>query len=82
MTVAYFASEKFRTRYQASKGFRVLTITDSEERAQHLKTVTEEAGGKALFWFTTYDQATAEDILFAPIWWVASATARSALLSR
>lgn len=79
--LTYFASEKFQERYQAYKGFRILTVTDSEERALHMKAITEAAGGKALFWFTTYEQATPENILFKPIWWVASANERSALLN-
>lgn len=70
---AYFESSRFRERYQATKPFRVLTVTTTWARADHMKQITEEAGGGALFWFTTYQEATPEAMLFAPIWRVAGA---------
>jgi hypothetical protein len=51
---------------------RVLTITTGEKRAQHLRQITEKNGGKAKYWFTTFDIVSPATILTAPIWTVAS----------
>lgn len=69
--IAYYHSNLFEQRYQA-KNFRVLTVTASLRRLQNLKKKTEEAGGQKLFWFTTFEQLTAETAYTAPIWYVAS----------
>lgn len=69
--IAYYNSNLFTRRYQA-KNFRVLTVTASQRRLHNLKKKTEEAGGQKLFWFTTFDQLTAETAYTAPIWSVAS----------
>jgi hypothetical protein len=73
--LTYFKTEKFYTRYRARKPFRVLTVTETAERAAHMKAVTEAAGGGALFWFTTYDRLTEQSALFTPIWSVAGSPA-------
>ncbi len=69
--LAYFNSEAYSRRY-GSKAGRVLTVTTGERRAQHLQEITEKTGGKARFWFTTFDNVTPETVLTAPIWTVAS----------
>jgi hypothetical protein len=72
--LAYFRSNSFRDRYHARKPFRVLTVTTSSERLAHMKAITEEAGGKSWFWFTTYAAITDPDnLLFAPVWHMAGA---------
>ena len=53
------------------KSLRVLTVTTSEKRLSNLKLVTESAGGRELFWSSTFDQATAESVSTDPIWQVA-----------
>lgn len=69
--LAYFRSGAYQQRYHV-RSFRILTVTTSHKRLQHLKQVTEEAGGKARFWFTTADKITGASILTEPIWQVAS----------
>ena len=53
-----------------------MTVTTSEERVDYLKKLTEEAGGKARFWFTSFDRfdhvLTFSDPLVDTIWQVAS----------
>lgn len=66
----YHEHGQFQQRYQANS-FRVLTVTTGERRLTHLKQVTEEAGGKARFWFTTFSQLTPETALSQPIWHIA-----------
>ncbi len=51
--------------------FRVLTVTTSERRLAHLKQITENAGGRARFWFTTFAKLRADTVLTEPIWAVA-----------
>lgn len=72
--LGYFNDERFRTRYHARKPFRVLTVTTGAERLANLKRVTERAGGKNWFWFTTAE-AIAEPgtVLFRPVWHMAGA---------
>lgn len=70
----YWRSGLFQKSYQA-KGFRVLTVTTSQKRLEHLKEITEQAGGRNRFWFTTFDQVTPDTILTEPIWQVATAPA-------
>src|SRR5205807_1194129 len=74
--IAYFRSEAYIKRYGSVEGkpapCRVLTITTGEKRAQHLREITEKNGGKAKFWYSTFDRVSPESILTAPIWTVAS----------
>lgn len=70
--LGYFASDAFRKRYRARKPFRVLTVTTSDERLANLKRVTEEAGGKNWFWFTTVEAiGEPRTALFHPVWHMA-----------
>jgi hypothetical protein len=73
---AYFRSAAYINRYgsvgEKPAPARVLTITTGERRAAHLKEITERTGGKARFWFTTFDKVSPETVLTAPIWKVAS----------
>jgi hypothetical protein len=68
--IAYHKSGMYRKRY-GTNSLIILTVTTSERRAQTLKTITEEAGGKGHFWFTTFDQVTPQAVLTEPIWQVA-----------
>lgn len=67
----YHHSGLYEKRYQ-TKDMRVLTVTCGEKRMWNLKEVTEEAGGKSRFWFTTFEAFQTQDILTAPIWTVAA----------
>jgi hypothetical protein len=46
-------------------------VTTSERRLVNLKAITEQAGGRSRFWFTTASLASAGDILTGLIWQVA-----------
>lgn len=76
----YYRSGLYQKRYQTAD-MRVLTITTGETRLANLKRITEAAGGKARFWFTTFELVAQGDVLTKPIWWVASRKERHALLS-
>jgi Replication-relaxation len=69
--LVYYSSGLYEKRYH-SRDMRVITVTTSEQRMQNLITVTEAAGGKGRFWFTTFDRVKNADILTAPIWKVAT----------
>jgi Replication-relaxation len=67
----YYRSGKYRERYRTAD-MRVLTVTTGEKRLAHLKRVTERVGGKARFWFTTFDRIRGQDLLTVSLWDVAS----------
>lgn len=70
--LTYFRSSAFASRYHATKPFRVLTVTTSSQRLEHMKAATEEAGGRIWFWFATCQAiADPDQLLFAPIWQMA-----------
>jgi len=77
--LTYKESGKFQKRYEA-KSFRVLTVTTSEKRLQHLKQITEDVGGLSMFWFTTFKKIHANNALSEPIWQIASRTGDHSLL--
>lgn len=65
----YFRSRTFRDRYQASKPFRVLTVTTSQVRLENMLAVSAELGAVAWFWFSTYEALQDPDrIFFEPVW--------------
>lgn len=66
----YYRSGQYERRYK-TRGLRILTVTTGEKRLAHLKAITERAGGKARFWFTTLGQVAPATVLTAPIWEVA-----------
>jgi DNA-binding PadR family transcriptional regulator len=68
--LAYTQSGKYTERY-GTRSLRVLTVTTGEKRLANLKRATEEVGGGAMFWFTTFAQATPEQILGRAAWQVA-----------
>lgn len=68
--LAYYRSGKDQERYH-TKSLRILTVTTGEGRLKHLKAITEKVGGKARFWFTTFDQIAPTTVLTTPIWHVA-----------
>jgi len=69
--VAYRLSGRFPARYGVLS-FRVLTVTTTERRLANLWHTTQKAGGRGLFWFTTFAELGRHSPL-APIWSVAGA---------
>jgi hypothetical protein len=69
----YYRSGKYQYRYK-TQGLRILTVTTSEKRLANLKTITEKAGGRSRFWFTTFERVRASDVLIDPIWQTAGDT--------
>lgn len=67
----YYRSGLYERRYQ-TKDMRILTVTASPKRMENLKQVTEEAGGKSRFWFTTFQAIREADVLTFPLWAVAT----------
>lgn len=63
----------YEQRFGTSK-LRVLTVTTGQTRLANLKRITEQAGGRERFWFTTFDRLTPETVLTEPIWQKAGAT--------
>lgn len=69
--LTYFRSGKYTARYQM-KSLRILTVTTTEARLSNLQKSTRNAGGSALFWFTTLEELTASSVFFSPIWRLAN----------
>lgn len=67
----YHRSGLYEKRYRTAD-MRILTLTTSETRLSNLKRITEEAGGKARFWFSTYERIRGGDILTDSLWSVAA----------
>ena len=66
----YVGCGKYATRF-GTRSLRVLTVATGERRVANLKRVTEDAGGRALFWFTTLEKVTSVRVLEQPVWTVA-----------
>ena len=73
--VAYRLSGAFRRRY-GRPSFRVLAVTTTRRRLLNLVHATEKAGGRSMFWFTTWDDLATHSPL-SPIWSVAGSAAAS-----
>ena len=57
----------YYARYGTFTG-RGLTVTTSERRLANLKHLTEQAGGKQRFWFTTFERLSPQHVLDHPVW--------------
>ncbi len=77
--LAYYRSGQYHERYH-TKGMRVLCVTTGAKRLAHLKEITERAGGKARFWFTTFAEIENGDVLADPIWSIGGRKKRAALI--
>lgn len=64
---AYIASGQYERRY-GTRSLRVLTVTSGPKRLENLREEAEQAGGGQVFWFTTSDLITADEVLTEPIW--------------
>jgi len=67
----YLDSGRFEERY-GGRGLRILTVTTGERRLANLLRITEAAGGRSRFWFTTFARVSAQTVLSEPIWRVAA----------
>lgn len=67
----YVQSGRYRERFQTNS-LRILTVTTTPQRLENLKKATAQAGGKDLFWFTTFDQVSPTNVFFRPIWLLAN----------
>lgn len=79
--LAYYQSGQYQKRY-ATSDVRILTVTTGEKRLTNLKRITEEAGGRARFWFTTFEKITPAIVLTEPIWQVADKEGRYAIIRK
>lgn len=77
--VAYLHSEAYRQRFGV-KGGRYLVVTTGRRRLQNMKRQTERAGGKGLFYFTTFAEVTTETVFDQPIWQLAGKSGPQQLL--
>ena len=68
--LVYTQSGRYTERY-GTRSLRVLTVTTGPKRLANLKRSTEDAGGRAMFWFTTLRDTTPDRVLGQPIWQVA-----------
>lgn len=77
----YFKSGAYHQRY-GTKSLRVLTVTETQRRMNNLKAITERAGGKTRFWFTTLPECATASVIHQPLWQVAGREEKSALLEQ
>lgn len=70
---AYVESGKYYERYNAH-GLKVLCVTTTDRRVENLQRITEAAGGKNRFWFTTLARLRAGDFLTDRLWQLATRT--------
>ena len=75
----YVGCGKYAARF-GTRSLRVLTVTTGVRRMTNLKRITEEAGGRVLFWFTTLEKVTPARVLTRPVWAVAGEEAESRLI--
>lgn len=79
--IEYYQSGAYQRRYQTSS-LLVLTVTTSQERLEHMKRATEEAGGDSRFLFTTFESVQADLLLTGKIWYRAGREGTYSLLSQ
>lgn len=66
----WYRTGQYHARFH-TKSMRVLCVTTGQKRLEHLLAVTQAAGGKSRFWFTTLEKIRTADVLVDPIWKVA-----------
>lgn len=75
----YIASGAYEAQFKA-KSLRVLIVTKSNQRIQSLARVIAEVGGEDRYWLTTFEEATADQMLTAPIWVKVGSNDKAALI--
>lgn len=63
----YIGSEQYVERFGRKYG-RWLIVTTGERRLNNMRKFAAQTGKPKLFYFTTFEQATGENILSSPIW--------------
>lgn len=76
-----YKTEGYYEKKFATSSLRVLTVTSSQRRLKNLKRTTEQAQGRNLFWFTTFD-ALSKDKILQPVWQVAGQEGASGLFEK
>lgn len=77
--LAYLQSDLYAQRFGIEYG-RFAVVAVSRERALNLKNQTERFGGGDLFYFTTFDQLSADTVFSQAIWWRSGSPQRWALI--
>lgn len=78
---AYIASGQYEQRY-GTRSLRVLTVTSGPKRLENLKDEAEQANGGRVFWFTTSNLVSQENMFQISIWHVAGQTNCDTLIPR
>ena len=65
--LAYLKTEDYEERFGHRSG-RWLVVTTGEKRLKNMLRQARRGKAKGLFYFTTYDQVSADTILHTPIW--------------
>lgn len=77
----YYQSGAY-TQHFGFRTLRVLTVTDSYERAANHQAIAERLGGDGLFWFAALDDLHhGLDVLAAPVWSVAGGREKKRLFA-
>jgi len=69
-SIGYIGSSAYQKLFKVSSG-TVLVVTTGPRRLANLKAATERAGGAGLFYFTTFEQLSADTVLAKPVWQLA-----------
>ena len=73
-----YKTKGYYERKFGTPSLRVLTLTTSQRRLRNLKRATERAGGRSLFWFTTFEALSAGQITQS-VWHIAGQRETSSL---
>jgi len=65
--LAYLKTQAYENRFGHRSG-RWVVVTTGERRLRNMLLQAKRAKAEGLFYFTTYDQLTSDNILLAPIW--------------
>lgn len=76
---AYILSGQYAERFQA-KSLRILMVTTSSKRREHLAQAIAAVGGGDRYWLTTFEELTPGTIFTAPIWYRPGMEGAAALL--
>ena len=68
--LAYYASGGYQKRY-GSSSLRILTVTTTSERRDHLQAATAKLRGTRRFYFAAARDIQPDKVLHAPIWYAA-----------
>ena len=66
--MAYYRSGAYFKRFGETRSLRILTVTDSHERAERMRAVTVQNGGRGRFWFASMEDVTPDQVMHQTIW--------------